>query len=49
MSRSRASSLGVGVKSADEIYLKPHDDEGQNAGGTIQMVLDVLGISLDGN
>jgi uncharacterized protein (DUF362 family) len=40
---SRAASLGIGVKSADKIDLVPLDDEGRNAGETIQKVLDMQG------
>ena len=40
---SRASALGVGVKSADKIDLVPLDDESQNMGETIRMVLDSQG------
>lgn len=40
---SRASSLGVGVKSADKIDLVPLDAESRNAGETIRKVLDTQG------
>jgi len=40
---SMASSLGIGVKSADKIDLVPLGDESRNASDTIQKVLDMQG------